>query len=75
MNYTQPQPMLSALAGNWWTFLVRGIAAVLLGLTALFPWPLRIDLVFVFLVLFGTYALVDGILALVAGIRGSVGRM
>ena len=75
MSYTQPQPMLSALAANWWTFLLRGIAAVLLGLVLLYPWPLRIDLVFVLLVLFGSYALVDGILALVAGIRGSVGRM
>ena len=75
MSYTQPQPMLSALAANWWTFLLRGIAAVLLGLVLLYPWPLRIDLVFVLLVLFGAYALVDGILALVAGIRGSVGRM
>ena len=75
MSYTQPQPMLSALAPNWWTFLLRGIVAVLLGLVLLYPWPLRIDLVFVLLVLFGSYALVDGILALVAGIRGSVGRM
>jgi uncharacterized membrane protein HdeD (DUF308 family) len=75
MSYTQPQPMLSALVGNWWTFLLRGIAAVLLGLAFLYPWPLRVDLVFMLLVLFGAYALVDGILALVAGIRGSGGRM
>ena len=75
MSYTQPQPMLSALAPNWWTFLLRGIAAVLFGLAALFPWPLRIEPAFVLVVLFGAYALVDGILALVAGIRGSVGRM
>jgi uncharacterized membrane protein HdeD (DUF308 family) len=75
MNYTQPQPMLSVLAGNWWAFLLRGIAAVLFGLAALFPWPLRIEPAFVLVVLFGAYALVDGILALVAGIRGSVGRM
>jgi len=66
--------MLSALAANWWTFLLRGIAAVLLGLAFLYPWPLRVDLVFMLLVLFGAYALVDGILALVAGIRGSGDR-
>ena len=75
MSSTQPQPMLSALAPNWWTFLLRGIAAVLLGLAFLYPWPLRVDLVFMLLVLFGAYALVDGILALVAGTRGSGGRM
>ena len=75
MSYTQPQPMLSALAGNWWAFLLRGIAAVLFGLAALFPWPLRIEPAFVLVVLFGAYALVDGVLALVAGTRGSVGRM
>ena len=75
MNYTQPQPMQSALAGNWWTFLLRGIAAVLFGLAALFPWPLRNEPDFVIVVYFGAYALVDGILALVAGIRGSVSRL
>jgi uncharacterized membrane protein HdeD (DUF308 family) len=75
MSYTQPQPMLSALAANWWTFFVRGIAAVLLGLVTLYPWPLRIDYVFVLLVSFGAYALVDGILALVASLRGSLGHM
>ena len=75
MSYTQPQPMLSALAATWWTFLLRGIAAVLFGLAALFPWPLRIEPAFVLVVLFGSYALLDGILALVAGIRGSGGRM
>lgn len=75
MSYTQPQPMLSALAGNWWAFLLRGIAAVLFGLAALFPWPLRNEPAFVIVVYFGGYALVDGILALVAGIRGSASRL
>src|SRR5919112_699535 len=73
MSYTQAQPMLSALAANWWTFLLRGIAAVLFGLATFFPRSIEPAVALV--VLFGAYALVDGILALVGGIRGSVGRM
>src|SRR5215212_2919709 len=71
MGFTQPQPMLAALAGNWWAFLLRGIAAVLFGVAVPF-WPRPTP--FVFIVLFGSYTLVDGILALVAGTRGSRGR-
>jgi uncharacterized membrane protein HdeD (DUF308 family) len=70
MSYTQPQPALPILAGNWWTLLLRGIAALLFGLAALF-WP-GLTL-FVLIVFFGVYALIDGILAIVAGIRGSEG--
>jgi uncharacterized membrane protein HdeD (DUF308 family) len=71
MSYTQPQPMLPTLAGNWWALLLRGIAAVLFGLAALF-WP-GLTL-YVLVLFFGAYVLVDGVLAIVAGIRGSGGR-
>jgi len=71
MSYTQPQPALPALAGNWWAMLLRGIAAMLFGLAALF-WPG--PTIFVLIVFFGAYAVVDGIFAIVAGIRGSGGR-
>jgi uncharacterized membrane protein HdeD (DUF308 family) len=71
VSYTQPQPILPTLAGNWWVLLLRGIAAVLFGLAALF-WPGLTLLVLI--VIFGVYAVIDGIFAIVAGIRGSGGR-
>jgi uncharacterized membrane protein HdeD (DUF308 family) len=71
MIHTQPQPTLPIVSGNWWAQLLRGIAAVLFGLTALF-WPVMTLLVL--LVVFALYALVDGLLAIVAGIRGPGGR-
>ena len=71
MGYTQPQPALPMVSGNWWAMVLRGIAAVLLGLAALF-WPGMTLLVL--LVVFAVYALVDGLLAILAGIRGPEGR-
>ena len=71
MSSTQPQPILPTLTTNWWALLLRGIAAVLFGLAALF-WP-GLTL-FALIVFFGAYTLVDGIFAIVAGIRGSGGR-
>jgi uncharacterized membrane protein HdeD (DUF308 family) len=59
--------MLHALAKSWWLLLLRGIAGILFGVLA-FAWP---GLTLITLVLFyGAYALVDGILALVAAFSG-----
>ncbi len=61
--------MIAELSRNWWVFLIRGIAAILFGLIA-FVWP---GLTLTVLVLmFGAYAVVDGIFALIAGISGRV---
>src|SRR3954465_14496479 len=53
--------MLETLTRHWWVLAVRGGAAVLFGLLALI-WPGITILALV--LLFGAYALVDGVLAL-----------
>src|SRR5438046_4050709 len=61
------RPMLHALAKCWWLLLLRGIAAIVFGVLA-FAWP---GLTLVTLVLFyGAFALVDGVIALVAAFTG-----
>ena len=62
-----PRPMLHALAKNWWLLLLRGIASIVFGVLA-FVWP---GLTLVTLILFyGAFALVDGVIALVAAFTG-----
>jgi uncharacterized membrane protein HdeD (DUF308 family) len=59
--------MVDALAKNWWLLLLRGIAAIIFGVLA-FAWP---DITLLTLILFyGAFALVDGVLAVVAAITG-----
>ena len=55
-------------AHNWGWFLLRGILALLLGVAALM-WPL--SAVFAFTLVFAAYAFVDGIMSLIAGVRGA----
>lgn len=58
---------LHALARNWWLLLLRGIAAILFGLLA-FAWP-GITLLSL-VILYGFYALFDGLFAILAAIKG-----
>jgi uncharacterized membrane protein HdeD (DUF308 family) len=58
--------MSGAVARNWWMWLIRGIVAILFGLLT-FRWPG--DALVVIGLLFGAYALVDGVLAILATIR------
>jgi uncharacterized membrane protein HdeD (DUF308 family) len=62
--------MLPTLARYWWAVALRGVFAIIFGALAL-VWP-GISIV-VLIALFGAYALVDGIFAVVNGIA-SYGR-
>jgi uncharacterized membrane protein HdeD (DUF308 family) len=57
--------MLEKIARNWWMYAVRGVVAILFGILALI-WPKETILALV--LLFGAYALLDGVFAIFAGI-------
>jgi len=57
--------MLGMLARNWWVLALRGVSAIIFGVLALI-WP-GLPLL-VLITIFGAYALVDGIFAVIAGI-------
>jgi uncharacterized membrane protein HdeD (DUF308 family) len=60
--------MLAVLTRNWWALALRGLFAILFGLAAL-AMP-RVTLAAVIL-LFGAYAIADGVFAIVAGLRAA----
>ena len=68
MRRANPQLATRAHTPSWWVLALRGLVAILFGLAALF-WPGLI--LAVLIVLFGAYALVDGVLAVVAAFRSS----
>ncbi len=60
--------MIDTLTRNWWMWLIRGIAAVIFGVLA-WLWP---GLTWITIaILFGAYAFVDGIFAIVATFRAA----
>jgi uncharacterized membrane protein HdeD (DUF308 family) len=59
--------MVFELARNWWVWALRGVLAILFGI-AVFFWPMLFWLAAVYM--FAAYALVNGILAIVAAVAG-----
>src|SRR2546430_7098054 len=60
--------MTSVLTRNWWALALRGILAILLGLAAIVLPGVTLA---VLITLFGAYAVVDGVLAMIAGVRAA----
>lgn len=60
-----PFPVCS-LAGNWWTFVLRGVLALILAVLAvLMPASALLGLT----IIFGAFSMVDGIFSLIAAFR------
>jgi len=59
--------LLEGLAENWWLMLLRGVAAIVFGVLT-FGWPSAS--IMVLALVWGAYALADGVFALWAGVVG-----
>lgn len=64
----QLNPLVNVLARNWWAVLIRGIIAVIFGILA-YLWPGATWIAVA--ILFGAYALIDGIFAIIATVRAA----
>ena len=64
---TMTMPQVSGLTSNWWALALRGAVSILLGLVAFtMPGITVTALVYVF----GLYVFVEGVLAIMAALRG-----
>jgi uncharacterized membrane protein HdeD (DUF308 family) len=63
--------MVDRFSSVWWILAIRGAAAVVFGILALF-WPGITILALV--IVFGAYAIVDGVFSLIGAMRGTPGE-
>ena len=68
MANTRTPSLLSALSANWWVLALRGLLAVLFGVAALF---LPLGTLEAVGRLFGVYAILEGALVVLIGMRGT----
>jgi uncharacterized membrane protein HdeD (DUF308 family) len=61
-----PFTNVDTLTRNWWVMLIRGVAGVLFGIATFFAPGVSLA---VLVLLFGAYALVDGVLAVISAVR------
>ncbi len=60
--------MIDTLAKNWWALALRGVIAILFAITAFAMPGLTLTILVLF---FAAYLIVDGIFALIAGLRAA----
>ncbi len=60
--------MAKVLALHWWVLALRGVAAIIFGLFAFFT---PVATLYTLTLLFGAYALIDGIVSLIAAVRSA----
>jgi len=61
--------MINVLSRNWWALLIRGLAACIFGILA-FLWPGATGVALI--LVFGVYAFIDGIFAIVAAFNAAL---
>lgn len=59
-------PLVELLSDRWWAFVVRGVAALLFGIVTL---VMPAASLFALVLLWGAFAIVDGVFAIAAAIR------
>jgi uncharacterized membrane protein HdeD (DUF308 family) len=68
MAHPRTPSMLATLSENWWALVLRGLLAVLFGFAALF---LQLDTLEAVGRVFGVYAITEGMLVVLTGIRST----
>jgi uncharacterized membrane protein HdeD (DUF308 family) len=72
LTQAQSRPALPAATGHWWALALRGVLAILFGLAALLRPGIALEAL---ILLFGAYALVDGVFSIVGVFGGARGGM